>query len=69
MTKEGPVVEAFVRLFRERGLPDAIRSDNGLPFASPKRPLQSLQAFGLLAQAWHCHRAHQTGQPATKRPP
>ena len=34
-TKEGPVIEAFVRLFRERGLPKAIRSDNGLPFASP----------------------------------
>lgn len=26
---------AFERLFRERGLPDAIRSDNGVPFASP----------------------------------
>lgn len=25
----------FERLFRERGLPQAIRSDNGLPFASP----------------------------------
>lgn len=34
-TKEGPVIEAFLRLFRERGLPSAIRSDNGLPFASP----------------------------------
>ena len=34
-TKEMPVIEAFVRLFRERGLPAAIRSDNGLPFASP----------------------------------
>ena len=34
-TKEAPVIEAFVRLFRERGLPIAIRSDNGLPFASP----------------------------------
>ena len=34
-TKEAPVIEAFVRLFKERGLPDAIRSDNGLPFASP----------------------------------
>ena len=34
-TREGPVIEAFVRLFRERGLPQAIRSDNGLPFASP----------------------------------
>jgi transposase InsO family protein len=26
---------AFERLFRERGLPRAIRSDNGVPFASP----------------------------------
>jgi transposase InsO family protein len=34
-TKEGPVIEAFVRLFRQHGLPAAIRSDNGLPFASP----------------------------------
>ena len=34
-TKEGPVIEAFARLFRQRGLPAAIRSDNGLPFASP----------------------------------
>src|SRR5580692_9609843 len=29
------VIEAFQRLFRDRGLPVAIRSDNGLPFASP----------------------------------
>lgn len=34
-TKEAPVIEAFVHLFRERGLPAAIRTDNGLPFASP----------------------------------
>ncbi|MEI9408476.1 IS481 family transposase [Mesorhizobium salmacidum] len=34
-TREMPVIEAFVRLFAERGLPAAIRSDNGLPFASP----------------------------------
>ncbi|HVW56715.1 MAG TPA: IS481 family transposase [Rhizobiaceae bacterium] len=34
-TKEVPVIEAFVRLFKERGLPVAMRSDNGLPFASP----------------------------------
>lgn len=30
-----PVIESFERLFRERGLPAAIRSDNGVPFASP----------------------------------
>ncbi len=34
-TREAPVIEAFLRLFQERGLPAAIRSDNGLPFASP----------------------------------
>ncbi|RWK15552.1 MAG: IS481 family transposase [Mesorhizobium sp.] len=34
-TKEAPVIEAFVRLFKERGLPLGMRSDNGLPFASP----------------------------------
>jgi hypothetical protein len=27
--------QAFERLFKERGLPRAIRSDNGVPFASP----------------------------------
>jgi len=34
-TKEKPVITAFEQLFRERGLPSAIRSDNGVPFASP----------------------------------
>lgn len=34
-TREDPVITAFERLFRERGLPDAIRTDNGVPFASP----------------------------------
>jgi len=28
-------LDAFQRLFAEHGLPDAIRSDNGGPFASP----------------------------------
>ena len=33
-TREAPVFTAFHRLFQERGLPAAIRSDNGVPFAS-----------------------------------
>ncbi len=33
--KEQPAFTAFERLFQERGLPLAIRSDNGVPFASP----------------------------------
>ncbi len=32
---ENTAFPAFERLFRERGLPTAIRSDNGVPFASP----------------------------------
>jgi len=34
-TREDLAITAFERLFRERGLPAAIRSDNGVPFASP----------------------------------
>ena len=34
-TKEKGAFEACRQLFRERGLPAAIRSDNGLPCASP----------------------------------
>jgi hypothetical protein len=34
-TREDTAFTAFQRLFEERGLPDAIRTDNGLPFASP----------------------------------
>jgi len=34
-TKEVYAITAFERLFKERGLPEAIRSDNGVPFASP----------------------------------
>jgi len=34
-TREESALRAFERLFKERGLPRAIRSDNGVPFASP----------------------------------
>ena len=34
-TREEPAIAAFQHLFAERGLPAAIRSDNGVPFASP----------------------------------
>jgi putative transposase len=33
-TKEGPAREVFERVFREFGLPEYIRSDNGVPFSS-----------------------------------
>ncbi len=34
--REELAFRALERLFRERGLPQAIRSDNGVPFASPR---------------------------------
>ncbi len=34
-TRQINALTTFQRLFQERGLPDAIRSDNGVPFASP----------------------------------
>lgn len=33
--REGGAFQCFEHLFQERGLPTAIRSDNGVPFASP----------------------------------
>lgn len=33
--REDTAIAAFEQLFKERGLPRAIRSDNGVPFASP----------------------------------
>jgi transposase InsO family protein len=83
-TKEGPVIEAFVRLFRERGLPAAIRSDNGLPFASPNGlyNLSRLSVWWLRLgiaieriQPGHPHqngrheRMHLTLKKETTRPP
>src|SRR5215471_20148811 len=48
-TREELALTAFERLFAERGLPAAIRSDNGLPFASPNGlyNLSKLSVFWL----------------------
>jgi hypothetical protein len=37
-TKEASAITAFEQLFRKRGLPASIRSDNGVRFASPNAP-------------------------------
>ncbi|MGB3389200.1 MAG: IS481 family transposase [Pseudaminobacter sp.] len=83
-TKEQPVIEAFVRLFKERGLPAAIRSDNGLPFASPNGlyNLSRLSVFWLRLgiaierikpghpqQNGRHERMHRTLKQETARPP
>jgi transposase InsO family protein len=83
-TKERPVIETFVRVFRERGLPAAIRSDNGLPFASPNG-LYNLSRLSVLwlrlgiaierirpghpQQNGRHERMHRTLKQETARPP
>lgn len=46
--KDGTAIPAFESLFKERGLPSAIRSDNGGPFASPN----SLFGLSKLSVWW-----------------
>lgn len=47
-TREDPAITAFYHLFRERGLPLAIRSDNGVPFATSN----GLYNLSRLSVAW-----------------
>lgn len=83
-TRERPVIETFLRLFKERGLPSAIRTDNGLPFASPNGlyNLSRLSVFWLRLgiaiertrpghpqQNGRHERMHRTLKQETARPP
>jgi hypothetical protein len=65
-TREEPAITAFERLFRERGLPLAIRSDNGVPFASPNA-LFNLSKLSVCGSDWVL-RSNASSQSATKRP-
>jgi transposase InsO family protein len=67
-TREDLACTAFERLFRERGLPLAIRSDNGVPFASPNALFNLSQALGLVASPRHRDRAHQAGPSPAEWP-
>ena len=83
-TKEAMAMTVFERLFREYGLPQRIRSDNGVPFASA----QALHGLSRLAVWWlrlgieierikpgnpqqngRHERMHRTLKQATTRPP
>ncbi len=68
-TKEAYAFTVFENAFKEFGLPQAIRTDNGVPFASPNALFNLSQAFGLVAAAWHRDRAHQARSSAAERPP
>ncbi len=62
-TREELAFTAFDRLFKERGLPQAIRSDNGVPFASPHGLFHLSKIVGLVAAPGHQHRTHSAGHP------
>jgi putative transposase len=68
-TKEAFAFSIFERTFKEFGLPRAIRTDNGVPFASPN----ALYGLSRLSVWWlrlrHRHRTHQTGMPPAERTP
>ena len=59
----------FERVFKDFGLPLAIRTDNGVPFASPNSFFGLTQAVGLVAAARDRHRAHQARASAAERSP
>ena len=67
-TKETFAFTVFERTFKDYGLPEAIRTDNGVPFAH-LRAVRLSQAVGLVAAPRHRPRAHQAGQSAAERPP
>ena len=68
-TQEKFAFTAFERTFKEFGLPQAIRTDNGVPVRVRPRALRPEQIVGLVAAARHPDRAHPARPPATKRPP
>jgi putative transposase len=54
----------FTRLFNEYGLPQRIRTDNGVPFAS--NAWAALHTIGMVDQTGHLSRADRTRQAAAK---
>jgi len=66
-TCEALAFTAFERLFKERGLPGSIRSDNGVPFASPNS-LFNLSKLSVWWLRWHHHRTHPARSSAAEWP-
>jgi len=67
-TREELAFRAFERLFRERRLPRAIRSDNGVAFASPHGLFQ-LSKLSVWWLRLGIYRTHSPRPSAAERPP
>jgi putative transposase len=61
-TREVYAFAVFERAFKDFGLPDAIRTDNGVPFASAQA-LYGLSKLAVVAPPRHSHRTIKPGHP------
>jgi putative transposase len=66
-TKETYAFPVFERAFAEFGLPQGIRTDDGVPFGSPNA-LYGLSRVRLVAPPGHSNRAHSARPPRAERP-
>ena len=67
-TQEKFAFTVFERTFKEFGLPQAIRTDNGVPVRVRARALRPQQAGRVVAAPRHSDRADQARAPAAERP-
>jgi hypothetical protein len=68
-TQEKFAFTVFERTFKEFGLPQVIRTDNGVPFASAHALYGLRQTVGVVVAAGDPHRTDQAGAPAAERAP
>jgi transposase InsO family protein len=61
--REDLAITGFEQLFQERGLPEAIRSDNGAPFASPNALFNLSKLSVWWPRRGHRYRADQARNP------
>ncbi len=67
-TKSKFAFSVFERAFKDFGLPAAIRTDNGTPFAAAVGHVRLVPPLRLVAALGHPPAAHQARQPAAERP-
>ncbi len=68
-TKADFAFTVFESAFKDFGLPSAIRTDNGVPFASGNALFGLTRLVGLVAAPRHQPAAHQARPSAAERPP
>ena len=67
-TREAYAFAVFERAFKDFGLPEAMRTDNGVPFASPFALYGLSKLVGVVAPPRHSDRADQARPSGAERP-